>query len=153
MCQRRQQKHLRRQRQDNQLRRRTDTVHRETLQPFSEVVAFCAEDKMLVTEKRNRNRKRLRRNRRKICDKRLTAMRQQMPKQDHKSRIKPQREQRIRYSDQQESNHLARRQNPPKRGKRTMCSGIWRRLIVEKGDFVAGHTLHSSRNTRALRKA
>jgi hypothetical protein len=99
---------------------------------------------MLVAEKRHRNRKRLRCDRGNIGDERLPAVRQHMPKQDHKSRIQPQRDQRIRSPYQQEPDHLARRQNAPQRGKRTMSSGIRRRLVVEDGGFVAGqHTFYS----------
>src|SRR6202789_4285633 len=151
MRERRQQKRLRRKRQNNQLRRRTNAIDSETLQPFFEIVALCAENEVLIAAKRLRNRKRLRRNRRNICDERLPAVRQQMPKQNHKSRIQPKRKQRIRSPHQQEPNHLARRQNASQRGKRTMCPGVRRRLILKKGGLLARHHLsHSSRIASSL---
>ena len=105
---------------------------------------------MLVAKKRDRDRKRLRHDLRNVRDQRLPVVRQQMAKQDDESRIKSQRDQRIRSTNQQESNHLARRQNPPKRGKWAMCAGIGRSLGFEEGGFVAGqHTFYSSRNSRS----
>ena len=106
---------------------------------------------MLVAKKRDRDRKRLRHDLCNVRDQRLPVVRQQMAEQDDKSRIKPQRDQRIRSPNQQESNHLARRQNAPKRSEWAMCPGIWWRLVVEEGGFVAGQHPFILAATRAAR--